>query len=89
MNGSELTFAQWQGVYESDMGRIFTLWTVLALAGHAWIGLWTVATDYMKKGGVRIAFLGKRSDFIIRLCCVGHQYSLGILNHGGTSQIIV
>ena len=58
VNGSELTFAQWQGFMGQTWVRIFTLLTVLALAGHAWIGLWTVATDYLKKSGVRVAFLG-------------------------------
>ena len=59
VNGSEVNFfAQWQGFMGQTWVRIFTLLTVLALAGHAWIGLWTVATDYMKKGSVRVAFLG-------------------------------
>jgi len=58
VNGGELTFAQWQGFMGQTWMRIFTLLTVLALAGHAWIGLWTVATDYMKKGAIRVAFLG-------------------------------
>ena len=58
VNGGELTFAQWQGFVGQTWMRIFTLLTVLALAGHAWIGLWTVAIDYMKKGVVRVAFLG-------------------------------
>jgi len=58
VNGGDLTFAQWQGFMGQTWVRIFTLLTVLAFAGHAWIGLWTVATDYMKKGVVRVAFLG-------------------------------
>jgi len=58
VNGGELTFAQWLGFMGQTWMRIFTLLTVLALAGHAWIGLWTVATDYMKKGAIRVAFLG-------------------------------
>jgi len=57
-NGSDLTFAQWQGFMSQTWVRIFTLLTILALAGHAWIGLWTVATDYIKHGAVRVAFLG-------------------------------
>jgi succinate dehydrogenase / fumarate reductase membrane anchor subunit len=58
VNGGDLTFAQWQGFMGQTWVRIFTLLTVLALAGHAWIGLWTAATDYLKKSGVRVAFLG-------------------------------
>ena len=58
VNGVGLTFAQWQGFIGQTWMRIFTLLTILALAGHAWIGLWTVATDYLKKRGIRVAFLG-------------------------------
>ena len=38
------------------MIRIFTLLAVLSLAAHAWIGLWTVGTDYIKATAVRIAY---------------------------------
>ncbi|HNP02929.1 MAG TPA: succinate dehydrogenase, hydrophobic membrane anchor protein, partial [Agitococcus sp.] len=27
--------------------RIFSLLALLSLAGHCWVGLWTVTTDYM------------------------------------------
>ena len=33
--------------------RLFTLLMVLALAGHAWVGMWTVLTDYVKSNGLR------------------------------------
>ena len=58
VNGMELTFAQWQGFIGQTWMRIFTLLTILALASHAWVGLWTVATDYLKNGVIRVAFLG-------------------------------
>lgn len=58
LNGGELTFAQWQGFMGQTWVRIFTLLAILALVGHAWIGLWTVATDYIKQGAVRVSFLG-------------------------------
>lgn len=58
VHGTELTFAQWQGFIGQTWMKIFTLLTILALASHAWIGLWTVATDYLKKRLVRVVFLG-------------------------------
>ncbi|MEC9481847.1 MAG: succinate dehydrogenase, hydrophobic membrane anchor protein, partial [Halomonas sp.] len=33
--------------------RIFSLLAFLSLAAHAWIGLWTVVTDYIKPVGIR------------------------------------
>jgi len=56
-NGDALTFAQWRGFMGQTWVRIFSLLAVLSLAAHAWIGLWTVATDYMKRNSVRVAFL--------------------------------
>jgi succinate dehydrogenase / fumarate reductase membrane anchor subunit len=31
-----------------DWFRIFSLLALLSLGAHAWVGLWTVTTDYMK-----------------------------------------
>ena len=36
--------------------RIATLITLLAVLAHAWIGLWTVGTDYIKPALVRLAY---------------------------------
>ena len=47
------TFELWQGFMLSLPMRLFTLLTVLALAGHAWVGMWTVLTDYVKSNGLR------------------------------------
>lgn len=34
--------------------RLFSLVTILALAGHAWVGMWTIFTDYVKSSGLRL-----------------------------------
>lgn len=47
------TFELWQGFMLSLPMRLFTLLTVLALVGHAWVGMWTVLTDYFKSNGLR------------------------------------
>jgi succinate dehydrogenase / fumarate reductase, membrane anchor subunit len=47
------TFELWQGFMLSLPMRLFTLLTVLALVGHAWVGMWTVLTDYVKSNGLR------------------------------------
>lgn len=43
----DLTFAQWQGYMGSMYMKIFTFIALVSLAGHAWVGLWTVSTDYL------------------------------------------
>lgn len=43
----ELTFAQWSLLYEQLWMRIFSLVTLISFITHAWIGLWSVLTDYL------------------------------------------
>ena len=40
-------YTEWYSFMTSTAMRIFTLLALLALAGHAWVGLWTVFTDYV------------------------------------------
>jgi succinate dehydrogenase / fumarate reductase, membrane anchor subunit len=51
-----LDYATWSALFQCTLMRIFSLLALLSLAAHAWIGLWTVSTDYMKATGVRLVF---------------------------------
>lgn len=46
-NGSGLDYQQWVALHQGIVMRIFSLLAILALAAHAWIGLWAVLTDYI------------------------------------------
>ncbi|MFT5321154.1 MAG: succinate dehydrogenase / fumarate reductase membrane anchor subunit [Pseudohongiellaceae bacterium] len=65
----EMSYAQWRGLFTGTFMRIFSLLTLVALCAHAWIGMWTVATDYMTT-----RMMGSRAT-VIRLLflilCVG------------------
>lgn len=50
-----LDYAAWSGLFSQTWMRIFSLLAFVALAAHAWVGLWTVTTDYLKSTGVRVA----------------------------------
>lgn len=43
----DMDFAQWSAIYESNVMRIFSLIALASLCGHAWIGMWTIGTDYL------------------------------------------
>ncbi|MGD8177068.1 succinate dehydrogenase, hydrophobic membrane anchor protein [Marinimicrobium sp. ARAG 43.8] len=43
----DLSFEQWQALFDHLWMRIFTLLTLLSAVTHAWIGLWSVLTDYL------------------------------------------
>jgi len=54
---ADLTYEQWSGLFSGLVFKIYTLAMLLALAGHIWVGMWTIATDYLKPTGIRFVFL--------------------------------
>lgn len=55
----DVTFDKWQGFMTYLPMRIFTLLALLGLVAHAWVGMWTVFTDYVteRQMGARANFL--------------------------------
>lgn len=51
-----LQYGQWQFLFASTSMRVFSLLTLLALLAHAWVGMWTISTDYLKSTAVRLSF---------------------------------
>ncbi|WP_317933469.1 succinate dehydrogenase, hydrophobic membrane anchor protein [Halioxenophilus sp. WMMB6] len=43
----ELDYGQWKSLYEQLWMRVFSLVTLVSIIVHAWIGLWSVLTDYL------------------------------------------
>ncbi|MEX2367609.1 MAG: succinate dehydrogenase, hydrophobic membrane anchor protein [Pseudohongiellaceae bacterium] len=50
-----LDYQSWAALFESTWMRIFSLMAIVSLGVHAWIGLWIVATDYLKGIGMRFS----------------------------------
>ncbi|KRW59779.1 succinate dehydrogenase, hydrophobic membrane anchor protein [Pseudomonas sp. TTU2014-080ASC] len=42
-----LGYAEWKALFSNNLMRIFSLLTLLALSVHAWVGMWTISTDYL------------------------------------------
>jgi succinate dehydrogenase / fumarate reductase membrane anchor subunit len=42
-----LSYADWHDFMTTIAMRVFNLLALLSLVGHAWIGIWTVLTDYV------------------------------------------
>ena len=53
---TDLTYTQWNSLFEQTSVRIFTLMALLSFGAHAWIGLWTISTDYIKATVFRFLF---------------------------------
>jgi succinate dehydrogenase / fumarate reductase membrane anchor subunit len=52
---TNLNFQDWNNFFSSYYTKIFSLVTVASVLLHAWIGLWTVTTDYLKSIYLRIS----------------------------------
>lgn len=66
-----VSFNEWKALFDTTWMAAFTSATLLAVVAHAWIGLWSVSTDYMTtrlmgtKGTIlRIAFQAGYSSIL-------------------------
>jgi len=54
--GDTLTYERWVAFMGCALMRIFSFLALMSVIAHAWIGLWTVSTDYIKPANLRLAF---------------------------------
>lgn len=59
---TDVDYQSWSALFDQTWFKIFTLLSLLSIGGHAWVGLWTVSTDYMKSAIQRVLF---QTAFII------------------------
>ena len=50
---TDLSFMEWHALFAKSWMKIATLIFLAALLYHAWIGMWTIFTDYVKPFAVR------------------------------------
>lgn len=44
----DISYAEWHSLFAQNWMKIATILLILALLFHAWVGIWTVLTDYVK-----------------------------------------
>ncbi len=52
----DVTYLSWRAAFDSTTMRVFSLLALISIGAHAWIGLWTIATDYIKPTVIRFVF---------------------------------
>lgn len=52
---SPLNYAQWSELFHCGYFQIASVIALTAVSLHAWIGIWTVTTDYIKCSMIRIS----------------------------------
>jgi succinate dehydrogenase / fumarate reductase, membrane anchor subunit len=50
-----LTYEQWHVLFSYPLVQIASAIALLAMTLHAWVGIWTVTTDYMKCTVIRLS----------------------------------
>ncbi|WP_211278877.1 succinate dehydrogenase, hydrophobic membrane anchor protein [Moraxella equi] len=55
---NQVDYQAWHGFMMSLPMKLLSLVAILSLVFHAWVGMWTVFTDYVKSSGLRIALQG-------------------------------
>ena len=58
---TDVDYQAWSALYSQGWFKIFSLLALLSIAGHAWVGLWTVSTDYIKSAMPR---------FLLQAACI-------------------
>lgn len=51
---NRVDFTAWHSFMMSLPMRIFGMLAIVSLVAHAWVGMWTVLTDYVKSSGLRL-----------------------------------
>jgi len=80
-----ISYELWHAYMTSTYMKVFTMIALLSFMGHAWVGLWTVATDYfttlqLGKAAtiVRLTFLGGLALFLLVYLFWGVQILWGV-----------
>lgn len=56
----DLTYDQWSSLFSYTWVKIFSIGALVSICAHAWVGLWTISTDYLTEGHVPAANLLRR-----------------------------
>jgi len=52
----QMSYITWSHLFNHTLMRIITLIVLIAIMLHAYVGMWTISTDYLKNTGVRLLF---------------------------------
>ena len=64
----EIGYTEWSALFDQTWMQIFTLLAILSTVAHAWIGMWTIGTDY-----IREHYFGSGADgirFVYQIMCI-------------------
>ena len=63
-----MSFTDWHGLFSSTWMQVFTLLALISICAHAWVGVWTVGSDYL-----RSRTMGEGADslrYVYQIVCI-------------------
>ncbi|MCG6201332.1 succinate dehydrogenase, hydrophobic membrane anchor protein [Psychromonas antarctica] len=48
ISSTDITYLVWRSFFSLTLTKVFTLFALIAMLVHSWIGIWQVLTDYVK-----------------------------------------
>jgi len=69
----DVSYAQWKGLFDQTWMQVFTMLAMLSTCAHAWIGMWTIGTDY-----IREHYFGRGADSFRLVYQIGCILTLAI-----------
>lgn len=72
------SFQLWQALFHDSFFKVISLLALISLMFHAWIGLWTVSTDYIKPQAIRFLFQSLLILFCLSCLIWGVQILWGL-----------
>lgn len=54
LSADRLSYQFWHDLYHNTAVRVLSVLVILSLVFHAWVGMWTIYTDYIKVVWLRL-----------------------------------
>lgn len=65
ISNQEIDFALWSATFSKVQVKIFSFFALMSICVHAWIGMWTICTDYLKCYHVRMITIALIAIFLM------------------------
>ena len=66
--GGKINYSAWKGLFDTTWMQVFTMLALLSLIAHAWIGMWTIGTDYLRE--LQLGQAADRTRLVYLIGCV-------------------
>lgn len=70
----DVDYAAWKALFDQTWMQILTLLALISTCAHAWVGMWTVGTDYLREhtAGRRANSMRLIYDVVCALVLLGY-----------------